>query len=301
MVRNQTHMGQRLCPACGSSAGRGLGQKNEFHLVSCQGCGTSYTSFLPDAATAQKYYDNYYGSHNLMVPAFIGRRADEIIAEFSRYRWNNRLLEVGFGPGTLLQAAARAGWSSEGVEVSHMAVEHLRSLGLRAFHGELAAACYPTSSFDIVVASELLEHVVDPKTLLQEIARLLRPGGLFWATTPHARGISARVLGLQWSTMSPPEHLQLFSLHGTKTLLAAVGFRRIRVVAHGANPFEILYSLRHRSRLFDNTGGFDRVDSSYRLNAFLTENAGRRALKKIFNAVLSASRLGDSLKIRAAT
>ncbi len=40
MARYQTHMGHRLCPACGSTAGRCLGQKNDFHMANS---GLQYT------------------------------------------------------------------------------------------------------------------------------------------------------------------------------------------------------------------------------------------------------------------
>ena len=49
---------------------------------------------------------------------------------------------------------------------------------------------------------------------------MLRPGGLFWTTTPHARGLSARVLGLKWRCIWPPEHLQLFSVAWSKSVAA---------------------------------------------------------------------------------
>jgi len=247
MGKTSASLSERLCPACGRQAGRNRGEKNNFQLLSCQTCATLYTAQEPPAGQGLDY-DAYYTPENLSVPAFISRRLDEIVATFSPFRKNNRLLDVGCGAGTFLEAAARDNWQAFGVEVSRGAAEHVRSLGFEVFLGELEQANYPGEYFDIVIASEVLEHVPDPQTLLQSIARVLRTGGLLWATTPHGRGISARLLDLDWTTICPPEHLQLFSVKSIKELVQSVGFRKVEVVTHGVNPFEIAHELYRRLR-----------------------------------------------------
>ncbi len=295
MIENNIDSAERRCPACDSARTTYVGQKNDFRMLSCQKCGTLYTSGLPAPESAEDY-DGYYNSENLSVPDFINKRLDEIVAGFSAYRQNGRLLDIGFGAGTVLQAAARAGWTATGIEVSQTAVEYVRGLGFTVFCGELAEAKYPDGHFDVITASEVLEHVPEPDALLREMARVLRPGGLLWATTPNGKGLSSRLLGLKWSTVSPPEHLQLFSLKGLKTMLDAAGFRRVRIVTHGVNPFEILHTLRQRRSNGEVQECSDRVGSSYRLNEFLTESHSRKALKGIANGLLSVGHFGDSLK-----
>lgn len=302
-----TSSNARPCPACGRARGESRGQKNEFELLACQSCATLYTDHLPSVDQPQDY-DSYYSSENLTVPTAIQRRLDEIVATFDSYRRNNRLLDVGFGAGTFLEAAARGKWQAFGVEVSHTAVEHVRDRGFQLFCGELGKAGYPDDYFDVIIASEVLEHVPYPQALLEDIARVLRPGGLLWATTPHGRGISARLLGLSWSNVCPPEHLQLFSVASIKELLPGAGFRRVEVATHGTNPFELLHSMRRRvtgaaqengSGARDGDESFNRVKSSYQLNEFLSDSPFRRFLKATLNSLLNTGRMGDSLKIRA--
>jgi SAM-dependent methyltransferase len=304
MTTDDTISGRTACPACGQSGGHSRGRKNDFYLLSCETCATLYTSQVPDLSQAQDY-DSYYTAENLTVPAFIARRLDEIVATLEGYRKNNQLLDVGCGAGSLLEAAARNKWAAFGVEVSQSASDHIRGRGFEVFCGELQSANYPDEHFDVVIASEVLEHVTDPRAMLEGIARVLRPGGLLWATTPHGRGISARILGLEWSIVCPPEHLQLFSVAGIKGLLSGVGFRRVEVVTHGTNPFEILHSMRGRAMGPAPENGssrgesFNRVESSYQLNEFLSDSAFRRFLKGTLNSLLNVGRMGDSLKIRA--
>ena len=289
---------RRRCPACGQTTAQSLGQKNGFDILGCRRCGTLYTACLP-ASSGVMDYDDYYGPANLSAPDFVQHQIDRIVGGFARYRRTGRFLDVGFGAGLLLEAAGRAGWDAEGVEVSRPAVEHAAGLGLKVFHGELAEARYPDACFDVVAAVEILEHVADPRALVEEIARILRPGGLFWATTPHSRGLSARLLKTNWSVVSPPEHLQLFSVKGLRGLLAPPRFRQVRTATHGVNPFEILNALGRRQRPEAKGAGFDRVATSYQLNQILTERPSRRALKNVLNGALSASGLGDSLKVWA--
>lgn len=305
-LKDQIGENARRCPACDGTKMRRRGRKNGFEMLSCRSCGTLYTSYLP-ASESTMDYDNYYSPQKIETPDFIHKRLDEIVDKLTCYRRKNRLLEIGFGSGELMQAAARAGWGVEGTEISRPAVEHARSMGFKVFHGDLFEAGYPNHYFDVVVANELLEHVSDPAALIQEVARLLRPGGIFQATTPHSKGISARVLGMNWSVISPPEHLQLFSVTGIKTCLAAAGLHQITVVTQGMNPFEIWQALlsKKRSRSKKNVARrarrqcFDRVETSYQLNVFMTKSRYRRLLKDVLNGLLSGSRLGDSLKINA--
>lgn len=303
MPSGDNNFGGRGCPACGQR-GRSRGRKDDFELSSCKSCATLFVAPLPGISEAQDY-EAYYTAANLTLPEFIDRRLDEIVATLERYRENNRVLDVGCGSGSFLAAVARNNWEAFGVEISQTASAHVRGRGLEVFCGELAEANYPDGHFDVVIASELLEHVADPGAMLKEIARVLRPGGLLWATTPHGRGISARALGLEWTAVCPPEHLQLFSLVGIKGLLSGAGFRRVDLATHGANPFELLHAMRRRASgsapVCSSTGpdSFDRVESSYQLNEFFSDSPLRSFLKGTLNSLLSVGRLGDSLKIRA--
>lgn len=251
----------------------------------CTRCATLYT-----IDGIERAYDGGYVEEPEPAP-FLARRFDEIVARFESSRRNGRLLDVGFGAGDLLDAALRGGWTVSGVEVARAAVERARRRGVDAFHGMLHEARFETAAFDVVVAVEILEHVTDVEPLLVEIARVLRPGGLLWATTPHGRGLSARILGASWSVVSPPSHVQLFSIRGLRELLRRTGFAAVTIDAEGVNPHELL----HRGRVTAK----ERLDSGYALIAFFEERRGRRLVKRVLNRTLSLARLGDSLKISA--
>src|SRR5215208_4013361 len=289
----------RACAACGSSDAQPLGVKNELEIVSCLRCSTVYTPYSP-WYSSEYYYDSYYPEASLSPPAFIQTRLEEITAEFAPYRETNRLLDLGCGAGNLLLAARKNGWEAQGLDVSPGSVKHVRELGFEVFQGELQRAQFPAQHFDVITAAEIIEHLSEPRLLLEEVARVLRPGGLFWSTTPNARGVSARVLGLKWRCIWPPEHLQLFSAGGLKLLMREAGFREIRVRTTGGNPIEIFHAMgRRKDAPKARDQHFDRVLTGYQLNESLMSSRPRRALKDILNGVLNVSRLGDSLKVFA--
>ena len=269
-------------------------------MVSCRECDSVYTPYSPWYSSALFYTGFYLNADELSPPAFVNTRLEEITAQFAPYRKSNRLLDIGCGAGNLLQAARKNGWNAQGLDVSAGAVQHVREQGFEVFEGELGDAAFPAGHFDVVTAAELLEHLFDPRPLLQEVARILRPGGLFWTTTPHARGLSARVLGLRWRCVWPPEHLQLFSVRGLTKLLRDAGFRELRINTTGGNPIEIFHAMggaQSAPKTVDQH--FDRVTTSYQLNESMMKSRSRRVLKNTVNGLLNLSRLGDSLKVFA--
>ena len=304
----------RSCPAC-DGHGKTLGHKNGFEMLLCCRCRSLYTAEIPQTDPAADYDGIYTTADTTVIPDFIHNRAREIVSSLSHYRHSNCLLDLGFGSAVFMQAAAAEGWNVSGTEVSRSAVENARRLGFQdVFHGDLAKAKYPTGHFDVVTASEVLEHIADVKLLLTEVVRILRPGGLFWASTPHGHGLSFRLLQLQWSVVYPPFHWQLFSVSGARTQLKTAGFQRIHLATHGFNPYEVLYARRlrgHPPYAVPTTGCSppadttvklhysDRVNTSRQLNEALMRTSVRRACKQMLNSILSASKLGDRLKIHA--
>ena len=87
-------------------------------------------------------------------------------------------------------------------------------------------------------------------------------------------------------------------MSGLRTLLGSHGFRIEKIAAEGANPIELLHALRNRGQASDFTHE-DRVGSAYRLTEALLSSRPRVLIKGLINKVLTATRLGDELKIYA--
>ena len=96
-----------------------------------------------------------------------------------------RVLDLGCGGGLLAEPLACAGAEVTGVDVCEAALRianrHAQENGLCVEYARAAAESLPLAgaAFDVVVAFDVLEHVVDLPTAIQEVARVLKPGGRF--------------------------------------------------------------------------------------------------------------------------
>ena len=82
--------------------------------------------------------------------------------------------------------------------------------------------------FDVVVMFEVIEHLFDPRLVLEQVQRLLRPGGTLVLSTPNFNALSRFALGNSWAVLSPAEHLYYFTRDSLRALLQAAGFNTTR-------------------------------------------------------------------------
>jgi 2-polyprenyl-6-hydroxyphenyl methylase/3-demethylubiquinone-9 3-methyltransferase len=126
------------------------------------------------------------------------------------------LLDVGCGGGLLAEEFARMGFSVTGVDCSvptlAVAREHAARGGLEITYTEGSAEALPFEShaFDVISCCDVLEHVDSPQAVLAEIARVLRPGGVFLFDTIN-RSLRSKVVAIKaaqdWrlTRMVPPD------------------------------------------------------------------------------------------------
>jgi SAM-dependent methyltransferase len=253
---------------------------------------------MPSPETLSALYARYsYDDEGSLesVPPFTSGLARQLVDSFSPYRRSNRLLDVGFGAGVFLKGATDLGWEAHGVEYSEAAVELGRKRGLPNIQlGDFLTVPLLEGFFDVVIMSEIVEHIPDPFPFVRRAYAALRPGGLLYLTTPNGRGLSGRMLGVTWSVWYPPIHIHLFSDASARKLVQDGGFRDLEVTSAGLNPYEIIDWVAGREQL-----PAERVTSGYQLNESLTRTPLRRTVKATANRLLALSGLGDGLKIRA--
>ena len=91
---------------------------------------------------------------------------------------NQDILDIACGNGSLLRHLQMHGYNSlYGLEISSYAVDKLSQAGINMKQGKLPNLPYPDASFDVVIASQILEHIIRRRTFIKEIVRVLRPTG----------------------------------------------------------------------------------------------------------------------------
>jgi len=145
------------------------------------------------------------------------------------FNGQGRLLDVGCGPGRLLQELREHGWDVYGVDFSPVAVGRARSVGLNVRQGDLLTAGFESNFFDVVLFSHSLEHVFDPVATLREAHRILKPGGRLLLFLPNAGSTETALFGRWWIAWDPPRHLFHFNKHSVTRLLDKAGFGVVKV------------------------------------------------------------------------
>ena len=129
-----------------------------------------------------------------------------------------RVLDLGCGDGRL--SAEIDATQLTAADVSATALERARRRLSAARIVELVPDTplpFDDGAFDVVLCAETIEHVRDVQLLLSEVRRVLRPGGVFAATTPAHLSVGRRP-----NPLSP--HLRFFTRRSLRRLLRELGF-----------------------------------------------------------------------------
>ena len=93
-------------------------------------------------------------------------------------------LDIGAAGGGNTRVLRRAGWSVSALEDGADGAEVAAERGLSVLRGDATALPVSDDSLDLVVAFDVLEHIVDHDTAVSEVRRALRPGGMFLIAVP---------------------------------------------------------------------------------------------------------------------
>ncbi len=115
-----------------------------------------------------------------------------------------RVLDIGCGSGFHRSLAFIKAVASQvdGVDPGED-IDRNDSLVMR-WRGNLQQAPVPEKAYDLAVAYNVVEHVADPVAFLKAVHRILKPGGRFWALTPHSRHVFCMLSrGLECAHLKP--------------------------------------------------------------------------------------------------
>ena len=169
-------------------------------------------------------------------PPSFERRLHFLLGEV---RPGDRALDVGCGTGDFTAAMARAGADAIGVDVAEAALRRARSrhpgveFRLVPLDGPLP---FEDGSFELVWASEVIEHVADTARWLSEVRRVLAPGGRLLVTTPSHGRLRVAVGGVERFSEPLGDHLHLYTKRSLGSLLGEFGFGEVRVRAVEGPP-----------------------------------------------------------------
>lgn len=142
---------------------------------------------------------------------------------------SDNILDVGCGTGSMLRHLQSAGYNNlNGLEFSKLAVEKLSAIGISMHHAKLPNLPLEDNSYDVVIASQVLEHIIRRKTFMGGMRRILKPGGKVFIFVPD------NCLG----PIDEPSHVMKFTADMLRELMAPY-FHELKIESIKDKNFEI--------------------------------------------------------------
>lgn len=230
---------QSQCHICGASDSQEqLHDLTTFRILRCSVCGILQKWPLPSRNEVYDLYNNpeYWSRPYFRKCYSLPERPNRIyrlglMHLARRHPTRGRLLDVGCGTGSFLVAARDAGWHVRGVECSAHAVRHASNeFGLEVAHGLIEEVDLPLQSFRAITLWDVIEHLTNPKAVIEKLALALEPRGSLLVFTPNADSFvrtMAPFLDRIFSkdqlfarTVYPPPHTYYFHKRSLSLLLA---------------------------------------------------------------------------------
>lgn len=216
-----------------------FGVPGTWSIRECLICTLEQTQPVPSASELKTLYESHYNFPALSeasAKAYTDRRERFLMSplyqlmlavdgdiSFHGVRGSGRLLDVGCNEGRGLTLYRRNGFAPEGLELNSVAAATARARGF-VVHEQDLHDFRPEQPFDRVVLSNVLEHALDPRQMLGDVHRVLRPGGEVWISLPNSKSWLRRLFGRFWINWHVPFHITHFSADRLQRLLAECGF-----------------------------------------------------------------------------
>jgi len=208
----------------------------------------THTSHTPDAA-----YDDAY------FQAQLSKSLAKIAWQYGRLlswagvprRAGLRVLDAGCGAAPALRYLTLLGYQTIGTDLVRYPLQQARVVApdaLVACNDLTEGMAIADGAVDVVLAADVIEHIVDGDALLRECLRVLRPGGYLIVSTVNAwdlRRWTHPRLGRVWSALTDPTHVRFYSPPELRRALRDAGFGHVRTWA-GLKPLAWLPIRRPR-------------------------------------------------------
>ncbi len=213
----------------------------DYPVCRCPDCGSAMVLPRPSQKEMDAYYQaRDYGLASLEEALLVDAGhypdsqadADRIIPKLMRYAPGKRFMDVGAGVGFFSKVAMAKGLAVTALEPNpNSASAFAEQLGhgpLQQVLDEKTAEQFSHSQ-DALLLSQVLEHICNVDDLLQSLSCVLVSGGVVAVAVPHFGSLLSFLQGKRDMYISPPEHVNYFSIKGLNALFERHGFQCLEI------------------------------------------------------------------------
>ena len=202
-----------------------------FAIWHCNNCMARFTQDQPDNKEISSYYESAdYISHSDTQKGLINKlyhlvrkitlQTKRRLIKRESGMYKGTLLDIGCGTGAFLQIMKEAGWTVTGIEPEVNArIKALELYGIQTLEPAKLFELEP-ASYHAITMWHVLEHVHDLHEYIQQMAKLLAPGGKIFIAVPNYTSSDAKTYASNWAAYDVPRHLYHFSPQSMKILLS---------------------------------------------------------------------------------
>jgi len=252
------------CCVCGSTNASliGKGEDFEYHTsadtffaMQCNSCNLVYLDPRPAASEFETIYPPTYHAFDFSKKEFgfvynvrCRLEARRSLNRCRNLKDNARILDVGCGDGFhlgLLRQYGNKTWKLEGVDLDQKAVKAATKAGLDVHLGRVQDVNLPERSYDMVFMIQTIEHLEDPRQVLETIFGLLREGGQLIIVTDNTGSIDFNWFKRgHWGGYHFPRHFNLFNRNSLSKLAQEVGYD-VKDLTTIVSPVNWVYSIHN--------------------------------------------------------
>jgi len=198
------------------------GYTGKFDLLRCSLCSFIQTYPQISSKRLSNIYTKYYPKRDANIKEIVQNSKTipsqkeiksngwETTCHFQTKR-GQKVLDVGCGTCQSLLEIKRLGGEAWGIEVDKNSQKVAKKLKLKFHLGTIHNCKFPKKYFDLITASQVIEHEPNPLKFLQECKKLLKPGGKIILSFPNTEAFFRKLWGRNWLHWHVPYHLNHFN------------------------------------------------------------------------------------------
>jgi 2-polyprenyl-3-methyl-5-hydroxy-6-metoxy-1,4-benzoquinol methylase len=285
------------CLICGSPDVKPLAGYEKDYLVRCASCSFVFSGVKPTKKELDKTYAAY-NYENSSDTELTTEKKKVLIDQLMSLREVKNVLDVACGSGEYLRQFKARGCNVFGTEYDSRQEEIARMKGITMLSGGIIPIKPDNiEGFDLVIFTEIIEHVNNPREIVDNIRAIMSEGGILYITTPNFSSIDRLILGNKWSMICYPEHISYYSTKTIDALLTGLGFERITLKTENISIYRVVQSLQLAGVLGGPVHGrghlADRL--SDRAQLFTNKYWVGKTIRSLLNSALQATGTGASM------
>ncbi len=240
------------CLICGRNASlKFVETYNKYSIYECPLCngqfvlpmkGENYDLLYKGMGKSGFTYEKhiYFSPEKYILIYKICPYAQAVLKILEKYRLTGKMLDIGCSQGAFSKMAADKGFDVFAIDPAEEAIRYAKqNYGIKnALNCTIDKIPDNWTNFDVIVSLEVIEHIENPRLLIDKAFKLLKPGGYFILSTPNNRSIEVKCNKRPIGDY-PPHHLSRYCIKTIKFLFEKEGFDIINIFTNPVDRFAI--------------------------------------------------------------